>query len=153
MGKIRMAMVDVGSQSFYYFLNDRLGTPQLMTDDTGTVVWEAIYKPFGEAQVHPQTSVVNNFRFPGQYFDEETGFHYNYHRYYDPRTGRYLTPDPIGLIGGIDLYTYVENNPINNIDPTAEIGVFRIAVLGLTALTTADFIVTTYQDYQIFRIL
>jgi RHS repeat-associated protein len=54
----------------------------------------------------------------GQYFDVETGLHYNYHRYYHPTTGRYLTPDPIGLLGGINLYAYVENNSINQIDPS-----------------------------------
>ncbi len=53
----------------------------------------------------------------GQYYDQETGLHYNYHRYYDPATGRYLTPDPIGLAGGINLYAYVENDPVNWVDP------------------------------------
>jgi RHS repeat-associated protein len=55
--------------------------------------------------------------FPGQYYDPETGFHYNCFRYYDPQTGRYITPDPIGLEGGVNLFTYVGNNPINIVDP------------------------------------
>jgi RHS repeat-associated protein len=60
---------------------------------------------------------VNNIRLPGQYYDSETGLHYNYHRYYDPRTGRYLTPDPIGPMGGINLFEYSQNNPLCLVDP------------------------------------
>jgi RHS repeat-associated protein len=118
----------------YYYLNDHLGTPQLMTDENNVVVWEAKYRPFGEAVVHPYSTVENNIRFPGQYFDQETGLHYNYHRYYDPRTGRYLRADPSHfvqprgnnipyLISFIlnspqeqNYYTFVKNDPINNID-------------------------------------
>jgi RHS repeat-associated protein len=116
-GKGRSAMVDVVSGEIYYFGNDRLGTPQILTDSTNTVVWEGIYKPFGEADVNPNSSVVNNFRFAGQYYDAESGLHYNYHRYYDPRTGRYITPDPIGLVGEINLFVYAKDNPGNLTDP------------------------------------
>jgi RHS repeat-associated protein len=59
----------------------------------------------------------NNLRFPGQYFDAETGLHYNWHRYYDPSTGRYISADPIGLDGGMNLYLYTGANPVNFIDP------------------------------------
>jgi RHS repeat-associated protein len=55
--------------------------------------------------------------FPGQYYDPETGLHYNYFRYYNPQTGRYVTPDPIGLEGGINLFSYVAGNPVNFLDP------------------------------------
>ncbi len=101
----------------YYFLNDHLGTPQSVISSSGVIVWEAAYLPFGKAWVKTET-ITNNFRFPGQYYDEETGLHYNWNRYYDPDTRRYLTPDPIGLDGGINLFRYAVNNPINYTDPS-----------------------------------
>ncbi len=128
----------------YYYGNDRLGTPQILTDSTNTVVWEAVYDPFGQADINSNSTVVSNFRFPGQYYDQETGLHYNYHRYYDPRTGRYLRPDPIGLEdnillkiytlmnckylpgGDINSYGYVLNNSINYTDP---FGLFTLCSL------------------------
>jgi RHS repeat-associated protein len=112
----RLAMVDVGTGEVYFFLNDHLGTPLVVTDGTGKSVWEALYKPFGEASVHPSSTIVNNFRFPGQYYDQETGLHYNYFRYYNPQTGRYITPDPLGLEGGINLFLYAGANPLRWID-------------------------------------
>ncbi|MFH0783494.1 MAG: RHS repeat-associated core domain-containing protein [Pseudomonadota bacterium] len=99
----------------YYFINDHLGTPQRLVNATGTVVWQAAYLPFGKAQITVET-VKNNLRFPGQYYDAETGLHYNWHRFYDPETGRYISADPIGLDGGMNLYTYVSGNPLNWFD-------------------------------------
>ncbi len=117
---------------------DHLGTPQAITDEEGNIVWQADYKPFGEAAV-TAGDVNNNFRFPGQYFDEETGLHYNWHRYYDPDTGRYLTPDPIGLEGGINLYSYALNNPVNLADPDGKNPLIGILILaGYYLLTNPD---------------
>ena len=100
----------------YYYLNDHLGTPQQLVKADGTKVWLAAYLPYGQAQVQLAT-VANNLRFPGQYFDAETGLHYNWNRYYDSDTGRYLSADPIGLDGGMNLYAYVNGDPVNWIDP------------------------------------
>lgn len=113
----RFAMINSANYYMYFYHNDHLGTPILITDVYGALVWEGNYAPFGDVQVSENSSIENNFRFAGQYFDTETGLHYNYHRYYDPKTGRYLTPDPIGLAGGINLYAYAYNNPVNLIDP------------------------------------
>ena len=77
----------------------------------------------------------------GQYYDQETGLHYNYHRYYDPKSGRYLTPDPIGLAGGINLYAYAYNNPVNLIDP---FGLWGINYGG--SLMGMDFSATLYDS-------
>ncbi len=98
--------------------NNHLATPEVMTDQSGSVVWKADYKPFGYANVDPASTVVNDFRFPGQTFDSETGYHYNWNRYYDAETGRYLTADPIGIMMGRNhLYLYAMGDPVNKIDP------------------------------------
>jgi RHS repeat-associated protein len=106
-----------------------------MTDANGTVVWKALYSPFGNATVTTST-IENNLRFPGQYYDAETGLHYNYHRYYNPKTGRYITADPIGLMGGVNLYGYVGGNPVRWVDP---LGLFKIKIcLDSKKLTLLD---------------
>ncbi|MCP4703653.1 MAG: hypothetical protein GY865_03505, partial [candidate division Zixibacteria bacterium] len=97
---------------------DHLGTPQKMTAVNGAVVWSAKYNAFGKAVVDPGSGVENNLRFPGQYYDAETGLYYNFHRYYDAQIGRYLRVDPIGLNGGINFYNYSENDPANSYDPS-----------------------------------
>lgn len=106
----------VGEPRTYYFVSDHLGTGQLLVNDAQVVVWQGENTPFGETTVVVD-QVGNNFRFPGQYYDTETGLHYNWHRYYDSSTGRYISADPIGLQGGINLYGYANQNPVMFIDP------------------------------------
>jgi RHS repeat-associated protein len=98
----------------YFYHNDHLGTPQRLTDaTTGAVVWSAGYAAFGKATIDPLSTVENNLRFPGQYFDAETGLHYNWNRTYDPGTGRYTQVDPIGFAGGdLNVYRYVGNGVV-----------------------------------------
>jgi len=92
-----------------------------MTDVAGVVVWSASYTPFGTATVNEDPDgdgrlVKNNFRFPGQYYDAETGLNYNYFRTYDPLVGRYTQSDPIGLRGGLNVFGYVLNDPVSGFD-------------------------------------
>ncbi|WP_339133385.1 MAG: RHS repeat-associated core domain-containing protein [Candidatus Electrothrix sp. GW3-4] len=100
------------AEGAYYYVTDHLGSPQIITDDSGSVVWKAEYLPFGKVNVSV-SQIENNLRFPGQYYDAETGLHYNWNRYYDPETGRYIAADPIGLDGGMNLYAYVGSDPVN----------------------------------------
>ena len=87
-----------------------------MTDAQQRLVWRAEYSSFGKAKV-TSAKVTLNLRLPGQYFDAETGTHYNYFRDYDPKVGRYLTSDPIGLMAGVNTYAYVRGDPMTSIDP------------------------------------
>ncbi|MEK8015524.1 MAG: RHS repeat-associated core domain-containing protein, partial [Candidatus Parabeggiatoa sp.] len=101
--------------SYYWYQNDHIGTPQKLIDSQGNVLWAAVYEAFGKAKVDVAL-VSNHLRFPGQYFDEETSLHYNFFRDYDPKLGRYIKSDPIGLGGGINTYVYASNNPVFFID-------------------------------------
>ncbi|MBD0706853.1 RHS repeat-associated core domain-containing protein, partial [Pseudomonas sp. PSB1] len=103
---------------FYYHL-DHLGTPQELTNYGGTIVWSARYRGYGKTTelVHGGGEQLEQpLRFQGQYFDPESGLHYNRHRYYNPETGRYLTPDPSKLAGGLNGYRYTLN-PTGWVDP------------------------------------
>jgi RHS repeat-associated protein len=103
---------------FYYQL-DHLGTPQELTDYSGEIVWSAKYNAYGKVTrlaFGGGEQLDQPLRFQGQYFDAESGLHYNRHRYYDPEVGRYLTPDPIKLAGGLNQYQYTPN-PTGWVDP------------------------------------
>jgi RHS repeat-associated protein len=95
---------------------DYLGTPLKGTDAQGSVVWSQKATSFGETTVDIASVIENPFRFPGQYYDQETNTHYNFFRDYEPTVGRYTKADPIGLEGGINTYTYVGSNPITRTD-------------------------------------
>jgi len=104
-----------------FYQCDHLGTPQELTDHEGSIAWSAQYKAWGEAreaisEAGRRAGFRNPIRFQGQYWDEETGLHYNRYRYYDPVSGRFVSKDPIGLKGGINAHQYAPN-PVNWIDP------------------------------------
>jgi|GEM_PF-3548001 len=118
-----LSLAATAEMKLYYVHNDHLNTPQLLTDENQNVVWAVESQtPFGEVVVNEDPdgdgeSVVFNVRFPGQYFDEETGLSYNYFRTYDASLGRYVQSDPIGLRGGINTFSYVQGNPLGFMDP------------------------------------
>jgi RHS repeat-associated protein len=108
--------------SVYYVHADQIGAPRIITRPTdNAVMWRWDRDPFGTAapNQNPQSlgTFSYNLRFPGQYFNQETGFNYNDNRDFDSTIGRYRQSDPIGLSGGIGTYTYVENSPLLHLDP------------------------------------
>ncbi|SUD78349.1 YD repeat-containing protein [Pseudomonas putida] len=102
----RVDQAEGEAQKLYYFHTDQIGTPLELTDSEGTVVWQAIYRSWGAIEHLPVGKVEQNLRFQGQYYDIETGLYYNTFRYYESCAGRYITHDPIGLLGGLNLYQY-----------------------------------------------
>lgn len=112
-----------GFDDIWFYHCDHLGTPQEMSNKTGAIVWKAQYKAWGECKVEQAKSdffenseiISNNIRFQGQYFDGETGLHYNRYRYYSPYVGRFISKDPIGLLGGSNIYAYAPN-PVGWVD-------------------------------------
>ena len=119
----------------FFAHRDYRNQPCLVTDKDGLVIWKAVSSPFGAARVlspsrpdfgkiaetpNQNTETIGSFtlnlRLPGQYFDAETGYHYNGFRDYSPELGRYLQADPIGLNGGMNLYAYCGGDPVNRKD-------------------------------------
>lgn len=119
----------------YWYQNDHLGTPRELTSNSGNIEWEAVYQAWGNtvtvewqevAQVNELNPIQLNevekayllqpHRFQGQIYDSETGLHYNRFRYYDPDAGRFISHDPIGLLGGKNNFQYVPN-PVEWVDP------------------------------------
>ncbi len=114
-------------RAIFYYHTDHLGTPQLLTDAAGQQALEMEYQAWGAAreiltQAAQSAGLRNPLRFQGQYHDDESGLHYNRYRYYDPDTGRFISRDPIGLLGGMNVHTYAPN-PVEWVDPLGLWGV------------------------------
>ena len=111
------------SPTLYHFHTDQIGTPMEMTQEDGSLVWAGDYSTWGKVNWQHtgaapllQKRIKQNLRFAGQYADESTGLHYNTFRFYDPDIGRFISQDPIGLAGGMNLYQYAPN-PVGWVDP------------------------------------
>ncbi|MDQ0946064.1 RHS repeat-associated core domain-containing protein [Streptomyces sp. V1I1] len=101
---------------FFAIVTDLSGSPSELVDPDGALAWRARSTAWGITQWNRDSTAYTPLRYPGQYFDPETGLHYNVNRYYDPDLGRYITPDPLGLAPAINHYAYVPN-PFTLADP------------------------------------
>jgi RHS repeat-associated protein len=101
----------------HFYHNDHLGAPLLATDSNGTVSWRAYYEAFGRRILNQSNRITSHLGLPGQFHDDETGLQYNLFRYYNADIGRYYQADPIGILGGDNLYSYADSDPLNSIDP------------------------------------
>ncbi|MFE0203177.1 putative T7SS-secreted protein [Streptomyces sp. NPDC058985] len=109
----RITAADVPEQEidsrFFAIVTDLVGTPTELIDDQGDIAWRTRSTMWGTTTWPTSSTTYTPLRFPGQYYDPETGLHYNYFRHYDPETARYLTPDPLGLSPAANPQTFVRN--------------------------------------------
>ena len=137
-----------------YYHSDGLGSVVALSDSTGAVIERYAYDVYGTPRITDaagtvltQSAAGNRFLFTGREYDQESGLYYYRARYYDPKVGRFLQRDPVGYATGINLYTYVSNNPINWVDPfglfdpealkNGVLGIaggFVVAAIGVSAL-------------------
>ncbi len=96
-------------ERIYYYANDPNGCPTRLLDESGKVVWAARYEAWGKVKKLSVNEVDQPLRLQGQYFDAETGLHYNRFRYYEPRIGSFISKDPLGIAPGINVYAFGPN--------------------------------------------
>jgi RHS repeat-associated protein len=160
-----MPIATVINAKQYAVHTDHLNTPRRLTQSDKRIAWQWAFSAFGDEQpttgknryVDPVTTpnagsttiadVTFNLRYPGQYFDKESGLSYNYFRSYDAKTGRYTQSDPIGLDGGWNKYGYAEGNPMSYVDPKGESVTF-VGALAIGAVAYGAY--KTYTKYEKF---
>lgn len=136
--------VQAETAEYFYYQNDHLGAPQQIIDSQGEVVWMQRSTAFGKAKVIT-AAITNNLRYPGQYFDAETGTHQNFFRDYDPVSGRYWQSDPLGVISDLALYAYAKNAPLNQYD---QFGLCSFSIQYRQAWKRLDFQVITESEWD-----
>ena len=129
-----LAVIEGGVTTF--IRADHIGRPVFGTNTGGTKTWTASYLPFGGVRTTTGTPITA--RFPGQWFQSESGLHQNWMRDYDPTTGRYLQADPLGLVDGASVYGYARQSPSMYSDPTGECPVCLLVIVVAAALLTPD---------------
>ena len=130
-------LVQISNGEIYHYHLDQVGAPQELTDKQGEIAWRVVYRTYGSVVTEETERIENSVRFQGQYFDSESGLHYNRHRYYHPGIGRFTSQDPIGLDGGDHLYEYVPS-PTVWVDPLGLV----TEKIGNAPKNAPDFIVT-----------
>jgi RHS repeat-associated protein len=112
---ICMIVVNGETETKYYYHFDGAGSVVALSDSNADIVEQYTYDVFGQPSA--ASSVGNPYLFTGRRYDNETGLYYYRARYYDYYIGRFIQPDPIGYDDGLNLYTYVGNNPVMYVDP------------------------------------
>ena len=112
----------------YYIRADHIGRPVFATNASGAKVWSVTYTPFGG--VHVATGLPVEARFPGQWYQSESGLHQNWMRDYDPTTGRYIQGDPLGLVDGASVYGYALQRPTRYVDV---LGLYTVRCIATSA--------------------
>jgi RHS repeat-associated protein len=144
---IPVATIDItgATGTVSYITADQLDTPRAVSNSAGTQIWSWPYvgNPFGELAPSSVTGYVLNLRYPGQYYDAESGLSNNLNRDYDSSVGRYVQSDLLGLKGGINTYSYADENPLSSTDPSGK----SVTCTDNSCTIDCSFVASCINDY------
>ncbi|WP_240746429.1 RHS repeat-associated core domain-containing protein [Trichloromonas acetexigens] len=146
-----LAQITNGTSTYYHA--DGLGSIVALTDAAGQIVQRITYDAFG-LPTATDPSFANSYAFTAREWDKELGLYYYRARYYDPMEGRFVSKDPIGFAGGINVYAYVENNPVNLVDPDGRFAILPVlAIIGTVygVLEGVDYVTSVYYNSIILK--